>query len=233
VQGGRIANRHVRADGQEGAMVEQQQRRWKQDPEAVRSDILRVATEEFAKAGLAGARMDEIAARTRTSKRMIYYYFGDKEGLYRAVLEQTYRDMRVGEQALQLEDLPPEEALRALVVYSFDHHWRNANFIRLVMTENMHEGAYMQVSGDIQRLNASAIDRVRQIYERGRAAGVFRDGIDPLKLHWIISGLSFFNRSNFATFGLIFGPTLFEPKGQAALRAEVVEVVLRYVLAER
>lgn len=212
-------------------MAQQSQRHWKQNPEAVRADILRVATEEFARAGLAGARMDEIAARTRTSKRMIYYYFGDKEGLYRAVLEQAYRDMRMGEQELALDDLPPEAALRKLVVYSFEHHWRNSGFIRLVMTENMHEGAYMQVSDEIQELNRSAIERVREVYERGVATGVFREGLDPLQLHWIISGLSFFNRSNRATFGLIFGASLFTAEGQQSLCDEVVEVVLRYVLA--
>lgn len=213
-------------------MVRQQKNKWKQDPEAVRADILSVATEEFARGGLAGARMDEIAARTRTSKRMIYYYFHDKEGLYRAVLEQVYRDMRLGEQGLALESLTPAEALRALVVYSFDHHWEQGDFIRLVMTENMHEGAYMQMSDEIRALNASAIDRVRGIYERGRADGVFRAGIDPLKLHWLISGLSFFYRSNRATFGLLFGPELFNETGRGALRQEVVAAVMRYVLAD-
>lgn len=211
-------------------MAEQHKNKWKQDPQAVRADILRVATAEFARAGLAGARMDEIAARTRTSKRMIYYYFGDKEGLYRAVLEQAYRGMRLGEQELALDSLPPEKALRALVVYSFDHHWENGDFIRLVMTENMHEGAYMEMSDEIRALNASAIDRVRQLYERGRADGVFRDGIDPLKLHWLISGVSFFYRSNSATFGLLFGQELFDEAGRAAVRGEVVEAIMRYTL---
>lgn len=213
-------------------MAERKQRaRWTQNPDAVRADILRVATEEFARAGLKGARMDEIAALTRTSKRMIYYYFSDKQGLYRAVLEQAYRDMRTGEQDLALDDRPPVEALHTLVTYSFDHHARNATFIRLVMNENMHDAAYLELSDDIQRLNASAIDRVRRIYERGVAEGVFRAGLDPLHLHWMISGLSFFNRANRATFAVIFGDSLFAPEGQAQLREQVVEAVLRHVRA--
>lgn len=213
-------------------MAERKQRaRWTQNPDAVRADILRVATDEFARAGLEGARMDEIAALTRTSKRMIYYYFTDKQGLYRAVLEHAYRDMRMGEQDLALDDRPPVDALRALVTYSFDHHARNVTFIRLVMNENMHDAAYLQLSDDIQRLNASAIDRVRRIYERGVSEGVFRAGLDPLYLHWMISGLSFFNRANRATFSVIFGAALFAPEGQAQLREQVVEAVLRHVRA--
>ena len=203
--------------------------RWKQDPDAVRADILRVATEEFARAGLEGARMDEIAARTRSSKRMIYYYFGDKESLYRAVLEQAYRDMRLGEQELALGDRAPREALAELVRYSFDHHGRNATFIHLVMNENMHDAQYLQVAPDIRDLNASAIDRVRRIYERGVAEGAFRPGLDAVQLHWMISGLCFFNRSNRATFAALFGPALFTEPGQDGLREEVVAMVLRYV----
>lgn len=205
--------------------------RWKQDPDAVRADILRIATSEFARAGLEGARMDEIAARTKTSKRMIYYYFGDKAGLYRAVLEQAYRDMRLGEEELALDDLPADAALRRLVEYSFDHHMRNTDFIRLVMNENMHGGAYLQLSDEIRRLNASAIARVEAIYARGCAEGAFRAGLSPMHLHWLISGLSFFNSSNRATFALIFGEELFTPTGQETLRGEIVEMVMRYVAA--
>ena len=203
---------------------------WKQDPAGVRANILAVARAEFAASGLSGARIDEIAAKTRTSKRMIYYYFTDKDGLYRTVLEEAYRSVRAGEEALELGDLKPIDALRRLVEFTFDHHNRNPDFIRLVMIENIHNAHYLARSPDIKKLNKAAIDRLRRIYEQGLAEGVFRAGIDPLELHWQISALSFFNVSNRATFAGIFGSALTRPSGQKTLSADVVAMVLRFVL---
>jgi len=205
--------------------------RWKQNPEAVQANILRVAREEFAKNGLSGARVDEIAARTETSKRMIYYYFGDKEGLYRRVLEAAYREVRAGEQELDLEGLTPEEALRRLVEFTFDHHHRNPEFIRLVMIENIHHGSYLKQSKTIRDLNRGAIEHLERVLERGRRSGVFRSDADPLVVHWQISAFSFFNVSNTATFSVIFGDRLSKPSGQTLLRRWVAETVLRSVLA--
>lgn len=202
---------------------------WKQNPEEVRRDILHVATAEFATNGLSGARMDEIAAKTRTSKRMIYYYFGDKVGLYRQVLEAAYARVREGEEELDLEGLDPRAALSRLVEFTFDHHARNPDFIRLVMIENIHQGKYLGGSELIRNLNRSAIDRVADIYWRGRDAGIFRTGLDPLELHWQISAPSFFNISNRATFSLLFGESLFDTKCQQRLRAHVVDMVMRFV----
>ena len=139
---------------------------WKQDPAGVRANILAVAREEFAASGLSGARIDEIAAKTRTSKRMIYYYFTDKDGLYREVLEEAYREVRAGEEALELGDLKPIEALRRLVEFTFDHHSRNPDFIRLVMIENIHDARYLARSPGIKKVNKTAIDRLERIYGR-------------------------------------------------------------------
>src|SRR3954470_19776337 len=97
------------------------------DPERTKANILEVAEAEFGEKGLAGARIDEIAELTRTSKRMIYYYFGSKEGLYLAVLEEAYRRTREVEAQLHLQDLEPEEALRRLVAFTFDHHLHHEN----------------------------------------------------------------------------------------------------------
>jgi AcrR family transcriptional regulator len=204
--------------------------RWKQDPEAVRSDILRVATEEFATNGLSGARIDDIAAKTRTSKRMIYYYFGDKDGLYRQVLEEAYRKVRAQEQELDVEQLDSVEALKRLVEFTFEHHSRNPDFIRLVMIENIHHGAYLDQSEVIATLNRTAIDILESIYCKGRREGVFRSGLKPLDLHWQISAMSFFKVSNRATFTRIFGDALATPAGQSRLRKLVVATILRYAL---
>ncbi|APF39191.1 TetR family transcriptional regulator (plasmid) [Chelatococcus daeguensis] len=202
-------------------------------PAGVQSNILAVAMSEFADNGLSGARIDEIAAKTRTSKRMIYYYFGDKEGLYRRVLEEAYRKVREGERKLDLDHLPPVEALTRLVEFTFDHHSQNPDFIRLVMIENIHHGAYLERSDLIGRLNAGAIEKLELICRRGREAGLFRDDVEPLELHWQISALSFFNVSNRATFSRIFGGRLYSTEGQETMRRHVVELILRFMLKDK
>lgn len=188
---------------------------------------------EFGEKGLAGARIDEIAAATDTSKRMIYYYFGSKEGLYTAVLEESYRRMRQNEASLHLEDLEPVEALSKLVAFTFDHHNDNETYIRTVMSENMNRGQYMAKSKFMQELNVPAISSIAQIYERGVASGVFRPGLDPLDIHATISALAFFNVSNRHTFDLIFKRDGRSQQAHAKRRANVVELILRYLRADK
>src|SRR6185436_7007613 len=199
------------------------------DAELSMSDILQVATAEFAEKGLAGARIDEIAAATRTSKRMIYYHYGSKEALYIAVLEAAYRRIRAIEAELHLEDLAPEDALRKLVAFTFDYQHDNEPFIRLVMNENMHRGEYLARSSIIQDLNVPAIDAVSRVYQRGLDAGVFRRDVDPIDLHMSISALCFFNVANRYTFSLIFKRDLTSPAALRARRDSVVEMIVRYV----
>ena len=201
------------------------------DPARTMAEILEVATTEFADKGLSGARIDAIAAATRTSKRMIYYYFGSKDGLYVAVLEESYRRMRSIEAQLHLEDLAPEEALRRLVGFTFDHHQGHQNYIRLVMTENMERGAYLAQSERIQALNVPAIQAIQALYDRGIAQGVFREGLDPVDIHASISALTFFNVSNQHTFGLIFKGQgdVRSPEALAARRANIVEMLVRFM----
>ncbi len=199
------------------------------DPEGTRRNIIEVATKEFAENGLSGARIDEIAAKTKSSKRMIYYYFGDKDGLYLQVLENAYAEVRATEARLDLEDLPPEQALEKLVRFTFDHHNTHEEFIRLVMIENIHNGDFLSKSSAIQKLNVTAIDAVSQLYERGVEQHVFRPGLDPLELHWQISALCFFNVSNRATFSKVFKRNMGARKSLESLREAVVDMVVRYV----
>ena len=199
------------------------------DPARTMAGILEVATAEFAAKGLAGARIDAIADATHTSKRMIYYYFGSKEGLYIRVLEDAYRRMRAIEAEQSLDDFAPEEALRRLVAFTFDHHQENQDYIRLVMTENMARGAYLAQSKNIQQLNVPAIEAIRSLYERGITQGIFRAGLDPVDIHASISALSFFNVSNQYTFGLIFQHDGQTAAAIAERRANVVEMIVRFV----
>jgi AcrR family transcriptional regulator len=200
-----------------------------QDPEGTRRNILEVASKEFALNGLSGARIDEIAARTRSSKRMIYYYFGDKEGLYLHALENAYRLVRDGEAQLDTDGLPPVDALRKLVEFTFDHHRQHEEFIRMVMIENIHHGQYLERSDIIREVNKTAIDHIARIYRRGVTEGIFRPGIDPIDLHWQVSALCFFNVSNRATFAKIFDRNLDNETTQARLRGNAVDMILRFV----
>jgi acetyl esterase len=205
-------------------------RSWKQDPDAVRAEIMQAAREAFARNGLSGTRIEEIAARTSTSKRMIYYYFGDKEGLYREVLADAYRRIRLAEEALDLQHLDPVAALRQLAEFTFENHAAQRDFIRLVMIENVHEGAHMLDADAISGQNLSAIRLLEDIYRRGCEAGLFRPGLSALELHWHISALSYFNVSNRATFSAIFGEELFGDEGQTRLKRLVGDSLVRFVL---
>jgi AcrR family transcriptional regulator len=199
------------------------------DPEATRANILDVALQEFADKGLSGARIDEIAERTRTSKRMIYYYFGSKEGLYRSVLEGCYRGMRALENALELDHLPPLEALRRLVGSTFDYQSAHQDFVRLVMVENIHHGEHIEQLSSIGSLNSAAIDQIKLICARGAAEGVIRPDVDAIDLHMSISALSFFNVSNRHTFSKIFRLDMSSAAYLAARRESVADLIVRSV----
>jgi AcrR family transcriptional regulator len=196
------------------------------DPEGTRQAILAAAHQEFSENGLSGARVDAIAARTNTVKRMIYYYFGSKEGLYQAVLERAYADIRDAEQKLDLACLAPEAAIRKLVGFTFDYHASHPDFIRLVATENIHNAAHIARSETIRPINAAAVGVLGDILARGRKLGVFRADVDPIDIHVMISALCFFRVSNRHTFGVLFGRDMAEPKLRARHRRMVIDMVL-------
>lgn len=185
--------------------------RRKLDPERTRQEILAAAREEFAEHGLSGARVDAIAARTNTVKRMIYYYFGSKEGLYLAVLEEAYADIRRFEDHLNLDRFPPVEALRRLVEFTFDYDEAHPDFIRLVSNENMHHAEHMARSATIRDLNRGVIKMLERVLDRGKREGVFRQSVDPVDVHLMISSFCFFRVSNRYTFGALFDRDLSAP----------------------
>jgi len=199
------------------------------DADQTRRDILDAAAAEFSEKGYAGSRVDDIAARTRTTKRMIYYYFGGKDGLYAAVLEQAYGGMRDAEGALRLDALPPAQAMQRLVETTFDYHHAHPEFVRLVSGENIETARTVAASTTIRARNAAVIGMVAALLRRGEEEGVFRAGIDPLDLHTLISGVCFHRVSNRHTLGAIFGKDPMAPDRAAAHRRMVVEVVLRYL----
>jgi AcrR family transcriptional regulator len=204
----------------------------KPEEDGTRARILNVALQEFSRFGLSGARIDAIALESGANKGMIYYYFGSKEDLYVAALEESYRRFREIEGGLQIdESLPPVSALRMLVSASFDFHAAHPEFIRMVMNENINQGEYIRKIPELRAINRSAITLLERLCQRGIAEGVFRADLDPVDLHMTISALSFYNVSNRHTFSFIFDRDLGAPEVHAARRASVVDTILRYVSA--
>jgi AcrR family transcriptional regulator len=201
------------------------------DAERTRADILAVATREFADQGYAGARINEIADKTSTTKRMIYYYFGGKEQLYVAVLEEAYRRIRSLEQQLDVEHLDPVEAIRELAALTFDHHEAHPDFIRLVSIENIHRAEHIARSTVLSGLANPAVDVLGAILRRGWDAGVFRDDVDALDVHQVISAFCIFRTANRHTFGAIFGRDMLDVARREHQRRMLGDLVVAFLTA--
>jgi TetR/AcrR family transcriptional regulator len=199
------------------------------DPERTRAEILKVATREFAEHGFSGARVDEIAECTRTTKRMLYYYFESKEGLFVAVLERAYAAIREAERAVDVDHLDPVAAIRLLAELTFDHHAAHPDFIRLVSIENIHHAEHMRDSGRFADLNTPAIDRIARILDAGRDAGVFRRDIEAVDLHMVISSFCVFQVANRHTWSTLFGRDLLDPDVRARYRTMLGDLVVDYL----
>lgn len=202
------------------------------DAERTRADILEEATKEFSRNGYSGGRINEIARRTRTSKRMIYYYFGSKKGLYKAVLFEHYRRLRADEGALNLDEKPPLEALKRLVYFTFDWYLEHADQVPLVMVENIHRGAHIADLPAIEPLNTVVIGLVDRICKRGVIDGSIRPGLRAIDIYMSIAAMSFFNISNRYTFKAIFGHDMTRATELKQRRDGITEMVLRFVAAD-
>ncbi|GAA4509567.1 TetR/AcrR family transcriptional regulator [Brevibacterium yomogidense] len=200
------------------------------DAERTKRELLEVATTVFAEEGLAGARVDDIAARTSTTKRMIYYYFGGKEQLYAAVLQNAYRGIREAERTIDVADLGPADALRALAEATYDHHVQHSDFIRLVMIENIHRAEVLKKLDTLEELGQPAVDVLEDIMARGRAEGIFRDDLTPFDLHMLISSYCVFQVANQHTFGHLFQRELLEEPTASRARTMLGDLVVRWIM---
>ena len=198
-------------------------------PEANRARILKAALDEFAARGFKGASMDAIAARTHTTRALINYYFGGKEQLYIAVLEQVYAEIREAEGQLDLDHLAPVAAVRRIVQFTFDYYLAHEGFVRLVVAENQAKGRHLKKSAAMRALNRPIIDTLGGVIARGQRDGSFRPGIDPVDVHMMIAALGMFNVTNRHTFSAIFQREM-GAKGDVRRRRELItEVILRYL----
>jgi AcrR family transcriptional regulator len=201
------------------------------DAERTQQAILAAAEAEFAGKGLAGARVDVIAERAGANKRMLYYYFGSKEGLYLAVLERTYIAMRRAERELNLADLAPLDAIRRLVEFKFDYCKSHPLWIPMLSGENMLGAKYLKQSRKLRDMHASLVDVIRAVLAAGEVEGTIRPGIDPLHLYLSTSAESYFYFSNAATLSAAFGRPLLSEAEQKLRRRHCVDVILAYVRA--
>lgn len=194
-----------------------------------REEILAVATEEFAERGLSGARVDAIAERTRTSKRMIYYHFESKEGLYEAVLERAYSEIRSVENELDLDALAPVQALRRIVELTFDYDESHPQFISLVNVENVNRGRVVARLASIRKRYSNVLQLMQTVLGRGVATGEFRADVDAVDVRLVVGALCFFRVSNRYTFGALFDCDLAAPATRLRHRQMIVDAVLRFL----
>ncbi|WP_243076558.1 TetR/AcrR family transcriptional regulator [Microbacterium sp. SS28] len=191
-----------------------------------RDEILEVAIEEFAANGYTGARVDEIAARTRTTKRMIYYYFGSKQGLYLAVLELAYAQIRRVERGVDVEELSPDEALRKIAEATYDHHTTHQAFIQLVSIENIHRAEHLRQSKTILNENVTAITLLEEVIARGVRENIFRDDVDAIDVHMMISAYACFHVANRHTFAAIFDRDMLDAALQERHRRLIGDMIV-------
>lgn len=197
------------------------------DAGQTRKRILDAATAEFARKGLGGARVDAIAARAKSNKRMIYHYFGSKEGLFTAVLENAYLGIRAAEQRLRLEELPPEEAIARLVHFTWNYYLAHPEFLTLVNSENLHRAKHLKTSEAIRQSSGQLVAMVGRILERGVKAGVFRPGVDPVQLNITIAAIGYYYFTNRFTGAIVYERDYMAPEHLDARLAFNLDTILR------
>lgn len=201
------------------------------DADATKARILAAAKAEFARLGLGGARVDEIAEKASANKRMIYHYFGNKEELFSAVLEDAYLDIRTAEQELQLDDLPPDEAMKTLIRFTWDYYLAHPEFIRLVNSANLHEGKHLVESEKLRDASRRYVATIQALLDRGVAAGVFRDGVDAGQLNITIAALGYYYLTNRFSGEILFERAYMTKEALDARLAFNIETIMRLVSA--
>jgi len=201
----------------------------RRNPTRNQGRILKAALAEFARHGLGGARVDRIAARAGANKRMLYYYFGSKDELFLAALEESYARIRTAERALRLTDLEPREAMRRLVEFTWNYYLEQPEFLTLLNSENLHRGRHVKRSKNIVAMHSPFVAMIKQVLARGVRAGEFRRGVDPVQLYISIAGLGYFYLSNRHTLSTIFERDLLAARHKTERLRHMVELVLGYL----
>jgi AcrR family transcriptional regulator len=199
------------------------------DPEATRARILAAAKAEFARKGLGGARVDDIAARAKANKRMLYHYFGNKEELFRITLEDAYGDFRAAEARLEIEKDDPITAIKRLVSFTWQYYLDNPEFITLVNSENLHKARHIRNSKRMREMSRPFVGRMRDLLSRGAAAGLFRNDLDPVQVNITIAATGYYYLTNRFTGSIIFERDLMSEKALAQRVDFNTRTILRMV----
>lgn len=198
----------------------------RRDPAATSKALLDAAIVEFTEFGFEGGRVDRIAQRAGVNKQLVYHYFGSKADLFRAALEDVYRQIRDREQELHLSDLEPEEAMETLVGFSFDYLSDHPEFVAMVNDENRMGARHLSASDKVAEMHSPLVRLVEETLARGVAAGVFNDRFGPVNLYLSIAALSFFYFSNRSTLSVIFDRDMTTASEAARRRAHVIGLVM-------
>ena len=200
--------------------------RAQRDRDGTRQRILEAALEEFSRHGLGGARVDRIAERAGANKRMLYYYFGDKDGLFLAALEHSYAQIRSAERALDLAHRDPREAVKRLVEFTWRYYLDHPEFMTLLNSENLHKGRHVSRSKRVRDMHTTLTETLRAVLRKGEAQGLFRKGVDPVQLYISIAGEGYFYLSNRYTLSRIFDRDLMAPRALAGRARHITQMIL-------
>jgi AcrR family transcriptional regulator len=201
----------------------------KRNPDATRFRILQAAIREFSSEGYGGARVEAICKRARANPRMIYHYFGDKDGLYVSVLEHVLGQLRAEEFKLEVDHVPPLEGMLQLFRFIHDHFGSHPELIALLSGENLLRARFLKRSVKTPIVASPLTELIAKLLERGVRENAFRSGIDPLHLYVMLVALSYFHRSNAYTLSVIFRTDLLAPAWQDEHRREAEQLLLRYI----
>ncbi|MCP5372248.1 MAG: TetR family transcriptional regulator [Hyphomicrobiales bacterium] len=201
----------------------------RRNPQRTRARILEAARTAFCARGVDGATMEDIARRAEVNKRMVYHYFGNKEDLYLAVLEDTYEDRRLHDSQLDLRHADPQEGMRRLIRASFDYCRRHPEYIKLLIVENINGARHLRRSTKVHNLHLQVLDDIGELLQRGSRIGLFRAHADPTQVFMTIASLCFFYHSNNATLSAILESDLAAPLASTAREAHVEEVIMGYL----
>lgn len=202
------------------------------DSALTKEAILQAATFEFCRNGIGGARVEAIAKRAKANMRLLYAYFGDKNGLYLAVLEHVYTEIRAAEQQLNLDDLEPVAAMRELINFTFNFFQGHQNYIALINNENLQRGRNLRKSRKIADLTLPLVASIEDILQRGLKAGQFRSDVDPVQLYVTITAMSYFHVSNRHTLSAMFDKDLGDPRWLELRRQHAQDMILTWLTAE-
>ena len=202
----------------------------KRDAERTRAALMKAALKEFSQAGYSGARIEQIAKSAKCNIRMLYHYFGDKKGLYVAVLEAAYGDLRQREAELAIDLDKPLDGILELMRFTFLYFQENPLFEGLLRAENMMQGKFVSRSRPVPEGAFTLKKTLRSLIESGEAKGLFREGLDPVQVYVTITALSRFHLANAYSMSAVLGVDLKDKAWKESRLAHACALLRAYLL---